>query len=71
MHRQREVNYTVVQRIRIKLGLYKYCSCNHCQSYGGTWRENHSSDKYVTPIFLRPLDDMRHYGEVLLSLWSS
>lgn len=60
MHRKRMTNLGIVRRIQAKLGLFRYCGCRHCTTYGGTWRKNHSSRKYVTPVFLRPFDELRH-----------
>jgi hypothetical protein len=55
----------MVQRMRIRLGLYKYCGCNYCHTYAGTWRENHSDKKYTTPSFLRPFDGIKSLWELV------
>lgn len=65
MHRKRKSQYTMVQRMRIRLGLYKYCGCNYCHTYAGTWRENHSDKKYTTPSFLRPFDGIKSLWELV------
>lgn len=63
MHRRNKLHLGIVKAFRVKHGLFKYCSCGHCQSVGGTWRQNHSSLKYVTPSFLRAFDGIRSVFE--------
>jgi hypothetical protein len=74
MHRKSKTNLSFFRRMQVKFGLFQYCGCNYCTTYGGSWRNNHSEQKYVTPTFLRPFDGVRHYSVMtaafILFLWN-
>jgi hypothetical protein len=74
MHRHRKQHFGIIRAFQAKHGLFRYCGCRFCTYQGGTWRQNHSSLKYVTPTFLRPFDETRFVFETVArtiqSLWS-